>query len=87
MRGRLEIAVRLAGAADKQEEQLGVPVWPVLRREQDAWWERAQHVFSNDQFGRAWEDGRAMTREQALEFALDDGKARFTQPPDVGDTT
>jgi hypothetical protein len=69
--GRLDIAVRLAGAADKQEEQLGIRTWPVLRRERDAWLEPARHALSNAQFDRAWQDGRAMTREQALEFALD----------------
>jgi tetratricopeptide (TPR) repeat protein len=69
--GRLEIAVRLAGAADKQEEQLGVRVWPVIRRERDAWLEPARRALSIEQFARAWEDGRAMTREQGLEFALD----------------
>jgi non-specific serine/threonine protein kinase len=37
--GLFEIAVRLAGAADRQEEQLGVRAWPVIRREQDAWLE------------------------------------------------
>jgi hypothetical protein len=34
--GRLEIAVRLAGAADRQQERLGVRVWPVICRERDA---------------------------------------------------
>jgi tetratricopeptide (TPR) repeat protein len=69
--GRLEIAVRLAGAADKQLEQLGVRLWPVLRRERDAWLEPARCVLDSEHFGRAWAAGRAMTREQALEFALE----------------
>jgi hypothetical protein len=81
--GLLESAVRLAGAADRQEERLGVQVWPVIRHERDTWLERARRALGDDQFARAWEDGRAMTREQALEFALDDSKARLTRSPDV----
>ena len=83
--GRLEIAVRLAGAADKHEEQLGVRAWSVVCRERDAWLEPARSALGAEQFGRVWEEGRAMTREQALEFALDDSKARFMRSPDVGD--
>jgi non-specific serine/threonine protein kinase len=76
--GRLEAAVRLAGAADKQEERLGVRMWPVIHREGDAWLEAARTEMGDEQFARAWEDGRAMTREQALEFALDDSQASLT---------
>jgi predicted ATPase/DNA-binding XRE family transcriptional regulator len=78
--GLLDSSVRLAGAADRQEERLGVRVWPVIRRERDAWLEPARRALGDEQFARAWEDGWAMTREQALEFALDDTKASLTEP-------
>jgi non-specific serine/threonine protein kinase len=81
---RLESAVRLAGAADRQEERLGVRVWPVIRREQDAWLEPARRAMGDAQFTRAWEAGRAMTREQSLEFALDDSQARVAPSPAHG---
>jgi non-specific serine/threonine protein kinase len=77
--GRLETAIRLAGAADKQEEQLGVRTWPVLRRERDAWLEPARCMPGDEHFDRAWAEGRAMTREQALDYALDVSKARLAR--------
>jgi hypothetical protein len=49
-----------------------------------AWLEPARRALGDDQFARAWEDGRAMTREQALEFALDDSKAHPMRAPDLG---
>jgi hypothetical protein len=79
--GRLDDAVRLAGAAARQEERLGVRVWPVIRRERDAWLGSARPALGDAQFTRAWEDGRAMTREHSLEFALDDSKASPTRSP------
>jgi non-specific serine/threonine protein kinase len=82
--GRLELAVRLAGAADKQEERLGVRLWPVIRRERDAWLEPARHTLGDEPFARAWNSGRAMTREQALELAFDDSQAHRTRSPDLG---
>jgi tetratricopeptide (TPR) repeat protein len=82
--GLLQSAVRLAGAADRQEERLGVRVWPVIRREQDGWLEPARRALGDKQFARAWEDGRAMSREHALEFALDDSKGSRTRSPHVG---
>jgi hypothetical protein len=45
-------------------------VWPVLRRERDAWLEPARCELGGEHFGRAWLQGRAMTREQALEFSI-----------------
>jgi hypothetical protein len=81
--GRLEAAVRLAAAAANLEESLGVRAWPVIHHERDAWLEPARRALGEEQFARAWENGRAMTREQAPEFALDDSKARLTRSPDV----
>jgi non-specific serine/threonine protein kinase len=81
--GRLDDAIRLAGAAARQEERLGVRVWPVIRRERDAWLEPARQAFGDEQFARAWESGRALSREQALEFALDDSKASLARSRDV----
>jgi len=79
--GRLEAAVQLSGAAARQEERLGVRVWPVIQRERHAWLEPARRALGDEQFARAWESGRAMTREQAHEFALRESKASLTASP------
>jgi len=70
---RLEDAVRLSAAA-RVEKRLGIGVWPVIRRERDAWLEPAHRAFAAERFGRAWENGQAMTREQAIEYALEDSR-------------
>ena len=72
--GQLEDAVRLSAAAARVEEQLGIGVWPVIRRERDAWLEPARRALAAERFARAWEHGQAMTREQAFEYALEDSR-------------
>jgi non-specific serine/threonine protein kinase len=69
--GRLEDAVRLAAAGAKLEESLGTRVWPVILRERDAWLEPARRALGDESFARGWAKGQAMTREEAVAYALE----------------
>jgi len=69
--GRLERAVRLAGAASALGENRGTRVWPVTLRERDAWLVPTRSVLADDIFERAWAEGQRMTREQAVTYALE----------------
>jgi tetratricopeptide (TPR) repeat protein len=71
--GRLDDAVRLAAAAAKLEENLGSRVWPVIVRERDAWLVPARRALGDESFARDWANGQAMTREQAVAYALEAG--------------
>jgi tetratricopeptide (TPR) repeat protein len=71
--GHLERAVRLLGAAEALGEALGrnSPTGDAaeFKRTVDA----AHAALSEEAFTAAWEEGRAMTLEQACAYALEDG--------------
>lgn len=69
--GQLARAVRLAAAAAKLGEVLGSRPWPVTLRERDAWLGPARGALGDEAFARAWAEGQAMTREQAVAYALE----------------
>jgi hypothetical protein len=69
--GQLDSAVRLAAAAAKLANLLGATAWPVTLRERDAWLTPARSTLGDASFTRAWAEGQAMTREQAVAYALD----------------
>jgi hypothetical protein len=71
---RYERAARLLGAADELREILG---WHPSPRDQSAYDEcraSTSAALGNTAFSAAWAEGRAMTLEQAVEFALEDTK-------------
>jgi tetratricopeptide (TPR) repeat protein len=68
--GRLARAVRLAAAAAKLSDLLGARAWPVTLRERDAWLVPARPALGEEAFDRAWVEGQALTREQAVAYAL-----------------
>jgi len=47
----------------------------VILRERDAWLEPARRALGDERFARDWQTGQAMTRDQALEYALEDSAA------------
>ena len=73
--GRLEPAVELAGAASALATTLGTRLWPVVQRERDAWLERARHTLGDARFARLWAGGEAMSREQAVTYAMTIGRS------------
>ena len=67
-KSRAERAMRLAGFSQALKEQVGGEAPPELLLLNDPW-EGARRYLSEEEMRAAWEEGRAMTREQALAFA------------------
>jgi tetratricopeptide (TPR) repeat protein len=62
-----ERAARLFGTAEAMREKMGTPIPPVQRGDYDA------HVQSlGTAFESSWRDGRAMTMEQVIDYALEE---------------
>ena len=69
---RAERAARLLGAATAVLQRVGFPLPPHYQREQDRAQQQAQAALDEAGFAAAWAIGRAMTLEQAIEYALDE---------------
>lgn len=68
--GQPETAALLIGAADAFRESIGMQVTPIDRPDYERLIARVREKLQDD-FQIVWEKGRAMTLEQAIEFALD----------------
>jgi tetratricopeptide (TPR) repeat protein len=68
--GDFERAARLFGAAEAMRERLGGSVPALIRAEHDARVAETRRALGEDRFKTAWDAGRAMPAEQAIEFAL-----------------
>jgi predicted ATPase len=69
-RGKPEYAVRLLGAAEACGAAVGVLVGSADRAEHERQVASAHGALDKDTFASAWAEGRAMTLEQAIEYAL-----------------
>jgi predicted ATPase/DNA-binding SARP family transcriptional activator/DNA-binding CsgD family transcriptional regulator len=82
-KGEAERAVKLFGAAEALEEGLGAVAYR-LTPEEDAWREpyraTARSGLDETSWKEAWAEGRAMSMEQAIEFALSDEGSRPSEP-------
>jgi len=63
-------AVQLAAAAASLREAIGVPLYPHKRAMLARWLVPLSDSLGNDTIRVAWDDGRDMRKEQALELAL-----------------
>jgi hypothetical protein len=70
MTGQATRALRLAGAAAALRELHGMPLTPVVRSRLDLALSLARQALDTDAREAAWVDGRAMSREQAVAYAL-----------------
>ena len=61
---------RLLGAAIGVRESIGAPLPPYERTEHDTAIAQVRAVLDHDIFSAAWAEGRAMTLERAVEYAL-----------------
>ena len=81
VRGEVERCASLIGAAERLHEAVGVPVY-VYCEPHRALYERTVATIRSQMGAKAFEearaDGRAMTFEQALEYALEDDEASPT---------
>jgi hypothetical protein len=65
-------AVQLLGAAEALREASSCPLFQVQRKEFDRAIPVARAVLGEATFMHAWADGRAMSLEQAMAYALDE---------------
>jgi predicted ATPase/class 3 adenylate cyclase len=70
-RGQLAHAVRLLGAAEALRERAGTPMTPDEQPEYDQHVSAIQKRIGESAFSAAWAEGRALTMEQAIEYALE----------------
>lgn len=68
----LERAARLWGAATALREEIGAPLAPHWRDEYDRIEAAARQALDEEVFSTAWAQGREMTLNQAIEYALED---------------
>ena len=71
MQGDYGRATRLFGAAEAQRETFGAPMPPAARTEHDRKVAAARAQLDEATFAAAWAEGRAMTMEQAVGYALE----------------
>jgi predicted ATPase/DNA-binding SARP family transcriptional activator len=71
--GQPERAARLFGAAKALREEIGVPLLPSDRTDYDRDVAAARAALGEEAFTAAWAEGRAMSLNQAIAYALADG--------------
>src|SRR5207302_6462528 len=69
--GHGEPAARLWGAAEYLRETIGMPASRQWRETYARSAVAARHALGEEVFAAAWEEGRALTMEQAIDLALE----------------
>ena len=64
-------AARIWAAAERLREEIGVPLRSFDRANYEDALVAARAALGDDAFERAWREGRAMTLEDAVRYALD----------------
>jgi DNA-binding CsgD family transcriptional regulator len=82
LEGRPERALRIAGAATTLRTTMGVRPHPMLLVRLEQWLERARRQLGVAAQARAWAEGRAMSFEQVVAYAL--AEAPSTRPARLG---
>lgn len=70
---RQKQAIRLWGAAEALREEIGCPLPQCLREEYNRNVAVARQTLGAEAFSAAWIEGHAMTLEQAVAYALEEG--------------
>jgi DNA-binding CsgD family transcriptional regulator/tetratricopeptide (TPR) repeat protein len=68
--GQPEKGTRLFGACEKIKQENGTTWWPANRIAYKRYLSRLHDQLDDARFNAAWKEGRAMTLEQAIEYAL-----------------
>ena len=71
---QLRRAAGLFGAAEALRETISVPIPPSDRDEYDRNVASVRAELEKEAFGAAWEEGRKMSMEEAISFALEEGE-------------
>jgi predicted ATPase/DNA-binding CsgD family transcriptional regulator len=80
-RGKAGRAARLWGTAEASRETLGAPLPPELRTLYEPYTTVARAELGEEVLKAAWEEGRKMTPEEAVEYALSE-EERATRAPE-----
>lgn len=67
---KTELAARLLGAAEHLRETVGVPIWGSARQRHDAAVTRLRDQMGESSYVAAWSEGRAMSFDDAIDWAL-----------------
>ena len=79
--GEAERAARLFAASEALREASGGPQWPAERAEWNRYLSMAQAQLGEEIWQAAWQEGRAMSMKQAIEYALEgSGSGGSDQP-------
>jgi predicted ATPase/transcriptional regulator with XRE-family HTH domain len=70
--GHFERGIQLSGAAEALRETIGAFMSPAVQSIREGYLARARSQLDEAAFTQAWEAGRAMSLEQAIEYALED---------------
>ncbi|MBC8065610.1 MAG: tetratricopeptide repeat protein [Chlorobia bacterium] len=68
--GKPVAAANLWGSAEALRESIGIPIYDLDRERQEREYDRARAVLGTDEFRQEWNRGRAMTLDDACDFAL-----------------
>ncbi len=71
VKGQRERAVRLLGAAESLREAIGAPMYLPERSDYEQIVTELRFALGDEAFAVAWEEGRTMTLEQAIAYALE----------------
>jgi predicted ATPase/class 3 adenylate cyclase len=71
-KGKPRLAARLLAASEAQFETMGASIQPQDKLEVDQFKETVREQLGETEFNKAWAEGRALTREQALAEALEE---------------
>jgi len=71
VKGQRERAVRLLGAAESLREAIGAPMYLPERSDYEQIVTELRSALGDEAFAVAWEEGRTMTLEQAIAYALE----------------
>lgn len=77
---RARRAARLMGATGALREALGIPVPPIGRDEHNGYVARVRAALEEETFTAAWASGRALSRDQAVAYALSEEEENEENP-------
>ena len=78
--GDAERVARLFGATEALREAVGFPLEPALRSLEEPYLVGARAQLEESAWTEAWEEGRAMSVEAAVEYALSEGEPSAASP-------
>lgn len=74
-------AARIAGATDSLRRSLGIPLGPIDQEHMDRWLTKARAALDEQSFRDHWNEGAAMTLDQAINYALGPSESAPSELP------